>query len=186
MFQACTVQTPHWNLKSMSGQGRTAGLVDNDNDDCKDFCDSTVQWFRFWRLCGSYCTNGKHRLWTRFSILLRRSASFLLFFRHVFFSLSRSTSHHPPQRFCYVWVFLSFLPRWARPEALIAKLVYIGEINALQMRLNTYSKNADSAYRDYRPSQEAEKRAAARRVCLIHFQEEDLAYPCLSVIPGII
>jgi len=77
--------------------------------------------------------------------------------------LSLSTSHHhPPQRFCYVWVFLSFLPRWARPEALIAKLVYIGEINALQMRLNTYSKNADSAYRDYRPSHEAQKRAAAR------------------------
>lgn len=36
----------------------------------------------------------------------------------------------------------SFLPSiaFAWPKALIAKLVYIGEINALQMRLNTYSE----------------------------------------------
>lgn len=32
------------------------------------------------------------------------------------------------------------LQRLAWPKALIAKLVYIGEINALQMRLNTFSK----------------------------------------------
>ncbi len=96
--------------------------------------------------------------------LFSRAVLLLFFFSHFFCS----TSQHPPPRFCYVWVFLSFLRRWARPEALIDKLVYIGEINALQMRLNTYSKNADSAYRDYRPSQ----RAAARRVRLIHSQEE--------------
>lgn len=46
-----------------------------------------------------------------------------------------------------VWVFTSPTApptpppqRLAWPKALIAKLVYIGEINALQMRLNTYSK----------------------------------------------
>ncbi len=112
------------------------------------------------------------RLWTGFSFLSRRSASFLsrrsasfLSRRSASFLSRRSASflYVTALRFCHVWVFLSFLRRWARPEALIAKLVYIGEINAGQMRLNTYSKTADSAYRDYRASQ----RAAARRVSLI-------------------
>lgn len=41
--------------------------------------------------------------------------------------ICRGLSPPPPQ--CLAW-----------PKALIAKLVYIGEINALQMRLNTFSK----------------------------------------------
>ncbi len=139
-----SAQTPK--LKSKSGPARIVGLT--DNDDCEDSCDSTVQCIRFWRLLGSCRINVKHRVWTGFSFLSRRYASFL---------------YVTALRFCHVWVFLSFLRRWARPEALIAKLVYIGEINAGQMRLNTYSKTADSAYRDYRASQ----RAAARRVSLI-------------------
>ncbi len=147
-----SAQTPK--LKSKSGPARIVGL--RDNDDCEDFCDSTVQCIRFWRLLGSCRINVKHRVWTGFSFLSRRSASFLS-------RRSASFLYVTALRFCHVWVFLSFLRRWARPEALIAKLVYIGEINAGQMRLNTYSKTADSAYRDYRASQ----RAAARRVSLI-------------------
>lgn len=49
----------------------------------------------------------------------------------------------PPPHICRGLSFPSPPPplqRLAWPKALIAKLVYIGEINALQMRLNTFSK----------------------------------------------
>lgn len=60
---------------------------------------------------------------------------------------------------CWVWVFLSSLQRRARPEALIPKLVYIGEINALQMRLNTYSKNCRQCVSGLSPESGGKRRA---------------------------
>lgn len=84
--------------------------------------------------------------------------------------------------------FVSF----AWPEALIAKLVYIGEINALQMRLNTYSEKCRQCVSGLSPKSGGERRASlaqswgarvkpADTVRLIHFsgeRVEDLAFAC--------
>ncbi len=75
-----SAQTPK--LKSKSGPARIVGLT--DNDDCEDFCDSTVQCIRFWRLLGSCRINVKHRVSGQDSLFSR--AVMLLF----------STSQHPP------------------------------------------------------------------------------------------
>lgn len=56
------------------------------------------------------------------------------------------------------------------------------------MRLNTYSKIADSAYRDYPPNRRRKREPlfASLSHPLSGRAEEDLAYPRLSVNPGII
>lgn len=85
------------------------------------------------------------------------------------------------------------LQRLAWPKALIAKLVYIGEINALQMRLNTFSKKMQTVRvriitqvggggGGISVAQSCRARVKpADTVRLIHFsgeREEDLAFAC--------
>lgn len=91
-----------------------------------------------------------------------------------------------------VWVFPPPPPlqRLAWPKALIAKLVYIGEINALQMRLNTFSKKMQTVRvriitqvgGGISVAQSCRARVKpADTVRLIHFsgeREEDLAFAC--------
>lgn len=67
---------------------------------------------------------------------------------HICRGLSFHTPPSPPPR------------RLAWPKALIAKLVYIGEINALQMRLNTYSKKCRQCVSGLSPKSGGEKRAS--------------------------
>lgn len=93
-----------------------------------------------------------------------------------------------------VWVFPPTPPlqRLAWPKALIAKLVYIGEINALQMRLNTFSKKMQTVRVRIITQVGGEGGISVAQSCrarvkpadtvrLIHFsgeREEDLAFAC--------
>ena len=93
-----------------------------------------------------------------------------------------------------VWVFTPHPKRLAWPKALIAKLVYIGEINALQMRLNTYSKKCRQCVSGLSPKSGGGRKKSisvaqswrarvkpADRVRLIHFSGKraaDLAFAC--------
>lgn len=84
----------------------------------------------------------KLTLRTRDDLFLLRGSAFPFLQHSVLRHLppSRQLSHPPS---CAQLPRLEFSPpsrSLAWPKALIAKLVYIGEINALQMRLNTYSK----------------------------------------------
>lgn len=85
----------------------------------------------------------KLTLWTRDILFLLHGSAFLFLQHSVVRHLPRSGQLFHPPSFAHLSRF-EFSPpppqRLAWPKALIAKLVYIGEINALQMRLNTYSK----------------------------------------------
>ena len=65
---------------------------------------------------------------------------------------------HPPFSAHMLGLSFPFFLAW--PKALIAKLVYIGEINALQIRLNTYSKKCRQCVSGLSPKSGGERRAS--------------------------
>lgn len=162
------------------------------------FTDSVTQQFsdpRSIGFKGPYPKFQKLTLQTRYILF-----SLLFFFPAAAFSCSPAppSTSSPALKSCLLGTSarfgFSFLPSvsFAWPKALIAKLVYIGEINALQMRLNTYSEKCRQCVSGLSPKSGGERRPSlaqswgarvkpADTVRLIHFsgeREEDLAFAC--------